>query len=135
MRYVEVIYVFLCLELLNIYFGYTIVNYTFVLFLGMYTIEFQKRGLPHAHILLWLDSKNKLSSPNAIDSVICAELPDGALFPQLFASVTNFMIHGPCGLSRLSCPCMKDKKCSKFYPKRFVAKTSFDPNGYPVYRR
>ncbi|XP_029144445.1 uncharacterized protein [Arachis hypogaea] len=27
---------------------------------GMYTIEFQKRGLPHAHILLWLDGRNRL---------------------------------------------------------------------------
>ncbi|XP_057455304.1 uncharacterized protein LOC130746629 isoform X2 [Lotus japonicus] len=26
---------------------------------GMYTIEFQKRGLPHAHILLWLSKENK----------------------------------------------------------------------------
>ncbi|KAK7267465.1 hypothetical protein RIF29_20139 [Crotalaria pallida] len=24
---------------------------------GMYTVEFQKRGLPHAHILLWLDGE------------------------------------------------------------------------------
>jgi hypothetical protein len=30
---------------------------------------------------------------------------------------------------------MKDRKCSKFYPKKFVARTSFDPTGYPVYRR
>jgi hypothetical protein len=36
----------------------------------MYTIEFQKRGLPHAHNLLWLDSRDKLDSDEAIDSVI-----------------------------------------------------------------
>jgi hypothetical protein len=30
---------------------------------------------------------------------------------------------------------MKDHCCSKFYPKKFVNHTSFDPNGYPVYRR
>ncbi|KAK7243322.1 hypothetical protein RIF29_38115 [Crotalaria pallida] len=28
---------------------------------GMYTIEFQKRGLPHAHILLWLHPDGKLN--------------------------------------------------------------------------
>lgn len=26
----------------------------------MYIIEFQERGLPHTHILLWLDTDNKL---------------------------------------------------------------------------
>ena len=34
---------------------------------GMYTIEFQKRGLPHEHILLWLHSNNKLQTPESID--------------------------------------------------------------------
>jgi hypothetical protein len=50
--------------------------YIFFLYVGMYTIEFQKRDLSHAHILLWLDSRDKLDSAEAIDSVICAELPD-----------------------------------------------------------
>jgi hypothetical protein len=39
----------------------------------VFTIEFQKRGLPHAHILLTLD--NKTSPTNtvpAIDSIVCA---------------------------------------------------------------
>jgi hypothetical protein len=101
----------------------------------MYTIEFQKRGLPHAHILLWLDPRDKLHSPEKIDSVICAELPDKELFPKLYSAVTNFMIHGPCGVGFDDCPCMKDHRCSKFYPKKFVRHTSFDPNGYPIYRR
>jgi hypothetical protein len=101
----------------------------------MYTIEFQKRGLPHAHILLWLDSRDKLDSAEAIDSVICAELPDKNFFPKLYSAVCNFMIHGPCGRACTSSPCMVDNHCSKFYPKKFVQKTSFDPSGYPIYRR
>src|ERR1044072_7066655 len=28
----------------------------------MYTIEFQKRGLPHAHILIWLSKENKINN-------------------------------------------------------------------------
>ena len=47
----------------------------------MYTIEWQKQGLPHAHILIWF--KNKLT-PNRIDSVISAEIPDPAVDPELF---------------------------------------------------
>ncbi|PNY08607.1 ATP-dependent DNA helicase PIF1 [Trifolium pratense] len=77
---------------------------------SLYFIEFQKRGLPHAHILLWLDPRDKLGSPSAIDSVICAELPDEQLFPKLFANVTEFMMHGPCGKARPGCPCMVDNR-------------------------
>ncbi|MCH79877.1 helicase-like protein, partial [Trifolium medium] len=102
---------------------------------GVYTIEFQKRGLPHAHILLWLDQCNKLESPDSINSVISAELPDECQFPKLYAAVCKFMIHGPCGSGFLSSPCMKDKRCSKFYPKKFVSRTTFDDRGYPIYRR
>jgi len=39
----------------------------------MYTIEWQKRGLPHVHLLVWLQDKVR---PNDIDTVISAELPD-----------------------------------------------------------
>ncbi|UYV63108.1 hypothetical protein LAZ67_2003162 [Cordylochernes scorpioides] len=38
-----------------------------------YTIEWRKRGLPHAHILLWLKEKIR---PNQIDSIICTEIPN-----------------------------------------------------------
>ena len=39
------------------------------------TIEFQKRGLPHAHILLVMAEGDRLTTAEQIDSVICAELP------------------------------------------------------------
>jgi len=35
----------------------------------VYTIEFQKRGLPHAHILIFLDPKDKCPSPADIDGI------------------------------------------------------------------
>nr|XP_029151653.1 uncharacterized protein LOC114925984 [Arachis hypogaea] len=102
---------------------------------GMYTIEFQKRGLPYAHMLLWLNGKSNLQSVEIVDEFICAELPNPLKFPALYNVVTKYMIHGPCGRLRPSSPCMKDCKCSKFYPKRFVDQTSFDEDGYPIYRR
>ncbi|XP_057422827.1 uncharacterized protein LOC130716812 [Lotus japonicus] len=77
---------------------------------GMYSIEFQKRGLPHAHILLWLGPGDKLKTTEMIDSVICAELPDPDLYPELFDCVSNYMVHGPCGLSRKESPCMKNDR-------------------------
>jgi len=85
--------------------------------------------------LLWLDKKDKLDSISSIDSVISAELPDHRLYPNLYVVVTGFMIHGPCGFARPNSPCMKDRRCSKFYPKKFVSRTSFDESGYPIYRR
>ncbi|XP_025665010.1 uncharacterized protein [Arachis hypogaea] len=102
---------------------------------GMYTIEFQKRGLPYAHMLLWLNGESNLQSVEIVDEFICAELPNPQKFPSLYNVVTKYMIHGPCGPLRPSSPCMKDGKCSKFYPKRFVDQTSFDEDGYPIYRR
>ena len=45
------------------------------------------------------------------------------------------MVHGPCGLENPKCPCMKNGKCSKFYPKKFRDVTIVDQGGYPVYRR
>ncbi|KAK7354399.1 hypothetical protein VNO80_19860 [Phaseolus coccineus] len=101
----------------------------------MYTIEFQKRGLPHAHILLWLDGSNKLHNTTDIDNVISAELPHPNLYPKLFKVVTSYMIHGPCGVAKLNLPCMKQGKCSKFFPKKFTAVTTIDEDGYPMYKR
>ncbi|XP_057426450.1 uncharacterized protein LOC130719869 [Lotus japonicus] len=102
---------------------------------GMYTIEFQKRGLPHAHILLWLAPSSKLNRPELIDSFISAELPDPIACPKLFDVVSTYMVHGPCGGGRKNSPCMVNGRCSKFFPKKYVEKTSFDIDGYPIYRR
>jgi hypothetical protein len=60
----------------------------------MYSVEWQKRGLPHAHILIRL--YNKITS-NEIDDVICAEIPDADVDKNLHEVVTKNMIHGPCG--------------------------------------
>ncbi|XP_075465454.1 uncharacterized protein LOC142499645 [Ascaphus truei] len=98
----------------------------------MYSIEWQKRGLPHAHILIWL--KEKLHAID-IDNVISAELPNPEEDPILFAIVTKNMIHGPCGNINIHAPCMKDSKCTKKYPKPFIADTQSGDDGYPQYRR
>lgn len=97
--------------------------------------EFQKRGLPHAHILIWLDSKSKLTKAEDIDKVISAEISDRLRDLDLFRVVQDMMIHGPCGVINLQSPCMEDGKCNKFYPKQFVEKTIIDTEGFPVYRR
>ncbi|KAE9540849.1 hypothetical protein AGLY_004094 [Aphis glycines] len=98
----------------------------------MYTVEWQKRGLPHIHLLLWL--KNKIT-PDQIDNVISAELPNKEDDPLLFNSVVRHMIHGPCGVLNTNSPCMTEGRCSKKFPKLFQSHTSTGDDGYPKYRR
>ncbi|XP_058768177.1 uncharacterized protein LOC131641899 [Vicia villosa] len=101
----------------------------------MYTIEFQKRGLPHAHILVFLHPQSKYPTPADIDKIICAEIPDPTLHPTLYKLVSAHMMHGPCGPSRMTSRCMKNRKCTKFFPKPFQEDTVVDADGYPLYRR
>jgi len=107
----------------------------YVCFVVIYTIEFQKRGLPHAHILVFLSPKHRCVKPEQLDNIICAEIPDKDKDPDLFNIVTSLMIHGPCGPENDSSPCMLNHKCTKRFPKKFVDRTVIDDNGYPVYRR
>ena len=41
----------------------------------IHIIEFQKRGLPHAHMLIWFRNEDELRTADDVDSLICAELP------------------------------------------------------------
>ena len=38
-------------------------------------IEYQKRGLPHMYLLLFLHSEDRFLTPESIDVIVCAELP------------------------------------------------------------
>ncbi|XP_055914722.1 uncharacterized protein LOC129947961 [Eupeodes corollae] len=98
----------------------------------MYSVEWQKQGLPHAHILVWLVDKIR---PVEIDSIISAEIPDPSTDQMLFDIVTTNMIHGPCGNLNRSSPCMADGKCTKSFPKNFTNDTITNVDGYPTYRR
>ena len=53
---------------------YILILFVIITFVVLYTIEFQKCGLPHVHILLWLDSEYKYSIITDIDSIISVEL-------------------------------------------------------------
>ncbi|XP_025662239.1 uncharacterized protein [Arachis hypogaea] len=99
------------------------------------TVEFQKRGLPHAHILLFMSNEFKPQTPDDIDKHITAEIPDENERPNLHRAVQNYMVHGPCGPYNKNSPCMKNGSCSKFYPKEFRQRTLIDEAGFPKYRR
>src|ERR1700722_9526842 len=101
----------------------------------VYVVEFQKRGLPHAHILLILAQEDKIRSIEQYDSIISAEIPDPIMYPFAYETVTACMMHGPCGILNPFAPCMNDGKCQKNYPKNFQETTEENENGYPIYRR
>ncbi|XP_046965797.1 uncharacterized protein LOC124534146 [Vanessa cardui] len=98
----------------------------------MYSIEWQKRGLPHVHILLWLKEKLR---PDQIDNIINAEIPDPNNDQSLHDIIVTNMIHGPCGPENPQCSCMKEGRCTKKYPRKLIKETVHNDNGYPLYRR
>nr|XP_051201884.1 uncharacterized protein LOC127315434 [Lolium perenne] len=101
----------------------------------VYVVEFQKRGLPHAHFLLIMDSTYKLVVPEQYDQVISAELPDKNKYPDLYAMVVKHMMHGPCGVLKPNNVCMQDGVCKCRYPRAFNETTVQGKDSYPVYRR
>ncbi|GKC21026.1 ATP-dependent DNA helicase PIF1-like protein [Tanacetum coccineum] len=102
---------------------------------AVYTIEFQKKGLPHCHILLWLEPEDKITTTAKIDKYISAEIPNKNEDPELYQIVTDHMMHGPCGADNPSCPCTVDFKCTKKFPKQFNEQTVIDDKGYAIYKR
>jgi hypothetical protein len=98
-------------------------------------VEFQKRGLPHAHILLILDEASKLRTAEDFDSMVSAEILDSIRHPEAYETITSCMVHGPCGLDFLNAQCMEQGKCKKRYMCSFSEETRCDVDGYPEYRR
>ena len=99
------------------------------------SIEYQKRGLPHSHMLDFIAPEDQPKTPYDVDCIISARLPDKDLQPELWNLVTKFMMHGPCGTANPNAPCMSDGKCSKGFPKPFRSETSIDGKGYAEYAR
>ena len=95
----------------------------------VYTIEFQKRGLPHMHILIFLKDEDKILTPGDIDTVVWARWPNPDTEPKLFETVKKCMVH--------SCNdrCLESGKCKKHFPKHFQSHTRIDNEGYPQYCR
>ena len=103
-----------------------------------WTIEFQKRGLPQAHILLIMRSCDKPRTPEDVDRAVAAEFPDDQNPQQkgLSKSVSTSMVHGPCGMFNREMPCTSETGvCNKGFPAEFAEETILPVNKYPTYRR
>ncbi|PWZ20066.1 ATP-dependent DNA helicase PIF1, partial [Zea mays] len=94
-----------------------------------------KRGLPHAHFLLIMQRKYKLTCPEQYDLLISAEIPSNK-YPKLRKMVIKHMMHGPCGSLNPNCPCTKGRaSCKNQYPRHFREATMQGKDSYPNYRR
>lgn len=98
----------------------------------IYTIEFQKRGLPHVHLVCKLHPEDALDTIDKIDKHISAEIPTDDKRLQFL--VLKYMVHGP---HNNHSPCVLKNSiiCKKKFPKPFCNNTVIEHNGYPRYRR
>ncbi|XP_074376704.1 uncharacterized protein LOC141718223 [Apium graveolens] len=101
----------------------------------MYVVEFQKRGLPHVHMLIWLDRESKMNLASNVDKFVSVEIPDPLTDPVGYDAVKSLMIHDPCGLQNPKSPCISSCRCTKHFPKKYCNQTYFDQSGFPIYRR
>src|SRR5436305_8493005 len=72
----------------------------------IYVIEFQKRDLSHAHILLILHSAYKSRTSTDIDSMMCAEILSDTEHSELYDTIVSCMLHGPCDTVMPNASCM-----------------------------
>jgi hypothetical protein len=98
----------------------------------LYTIEFQKHGLPHACLIVFLKPQFKLCSLEDVNSLMSSEFPEDN--PELLELIKKFMVHGPCGDQNPNTPCMVNGKCSKGFPKCFREGTSVSEDSYACTR-
>ena len=100
------------------------------------SVEFQKRGLPHVHILIKYTSD--CNQPFDIDHIVSAEMPDNEDDRDL---VTRYMIHHHPPLNRPpSSYCQKidatlNRICRFHYPRPLQDLTTIDNEGRVHYRR
>ena len=107
-----------------------------------HSIEFQKRGYPHIHNIMWLDMERvRHLGPETIDKSICAVIPneytqqknENKEHPRaknpLHAAVISFMLHGPCAPEM---SCMKKRYCQYGYRKDYSSETMMSEDGYPM---
>jgi hypothetical protein len=101
----------------------------------IYVIEFQKCGLPHAHIFIFITKDYKPHTVEDIDHMISVKLSNLETNKLAHEMVARCMMHGPCGAAFPNAPYMEEGKCKKQYPRKFQSETVTDVNGYPIYWR
>ncbi|KAI9071009.1 hypothetical protein K1719_047026 [Acacia pycnantha] len=79
--------------------------------------------------------RDKIKEPEDVDKIISAEIPNPDSDPQMYELVQKYMMHSPCGPLNPKAQCMVDKRCNKFFPKKYNPHTIVDHERLPTYRR
>jgi hypothetical protein len=101
----------------------------------VWRVEWQKRGLPHLHLLVIL--KTHITTVAQVDAVVSAEIPNPETHPLLYGLVKQFHLHKPCDTCGTA-GCRQanaNGTCHRRYPKAITASTVIDSDNYPLYRR
>ena len=94
----------------SIAFNFILLGYC-IAYVGV--VEFQKRGLPHCHLLITMATGSKPLSADDLDRVCQAEIPDpnGDEEEQAhYRLLSEFMLHQKCGDANPDAPCMKARR-------------------------
>ena len=109
----------------------------------IWPIEYQKRGLPHLHLLVFLKTDHQFLTAANIDRFISAEIPteNDVQGQELRAIIQSTMVHTHCAGGNSQALCMQgldpltSRTCRKGYPRQFQPETIIAEDGYPLYRR
>ena len=95
-------------------------------------VEFQYRGLPHAHIVLKVLPELLFIF---IDATVMARIPNDPELADVHSKVLKYNMHSKDHLKKLRNRCNKKGKCAFGFPFDLAATTSLDSNGRVIYRR
>ena len=109
----------------------------------VWTIEYQKRGLPHLHLLVFLKTDHQFLTAGNIDRFMSAEIPteDNAIGQELCAIIQTTMVHTHCAGGNGQALCMQGldplttRTSHKGHPRPFQRETIVTADGYPLYCR
>ena len=101
-------------------------------------VEFQKRGLPHCHLLAILEDQDAPKTTEDFDRFTCAEIPpDREGTKELRRIVLEKMVHDKCGTEGPSTKCWdrEKRRCRGNFPKDETEETNLGEDGYTKLRR
>ena len=107
----------------------------------MSVIEYQARGVPHAHIIVKYEGDSP-EQRGEVNDWFWTNLPDASIANGVLREkVLKYMVHKKCGAFNPSSPCMKTnpktkkKYCQKHYPQPFRTSLHINKSGRAEYTR
>jgi Helitron helicase-like domain at N-terminus len=107
----------------------------------VYTVKYQKHGLPHFHLLLFLDYKapsyEGFLFPRYVDNIILAKLPSPEIDPDgsLTKIVKGCILYRKCSQEDPSALCTRNNLCKKGFSKPYQEATYTKTSRYLLYHR